>query len=76
MIQLAAIAKLNQYTDQHFQTVMDQLTAAQEEGLTEFDLDVRLLEEDEISDLVMALDVVGYTAVFDQDAFIIEVKYE
>lgn len=73
---LAAIAKLNQYTDQNFINVMDQLTAAQEEGLTNFDLDVQMLDEDEIGDLVMALDVAGYTAMFNGDSYFIEVKYE
>lgn len=76
MILAAAIAKLNQYSDQHFQNVLDQVSAAQEEGLDHFDLDVQLLDEDEISDLVMALDVAGYTTTFNQDAFTIEVHYE
>lgn len=75
MILPAAVAKLNQYTDQNFQNVMDQLKAAQDEGLSDFDLDVLLLDEDEISDLVLALDVSGYTAEFNQDTFSIEVKY-
>jgi molybdenum cofactor biosynthesis enzyme MoaA len=76
MIIPAAVAKLNQYTDQHFQNVIDQLKASQDEGVSDFELDVQLLDEDEISDLVMALDVSGYTAVFNQDAFTIEIQYE
>lgn len=76
MILPAAVAKLSQYTDPHFQNVMDHIKASQDEGVSEFELDVQLLDEDEISDLVMALDVCGYTATFNQDAFVIEVKYE
>lgn len=76
MIVPAAIAKLNQYTDPHFQSVMDQITAAQEEGLSEFDLDVQLLDEGEIRDIVIALEFVGYLAHFNNESFTIDVIYE
>lgn len=76
MIIPAAVAKLSQYTDPHFQSVMDQITAAQEEGLGNFELDVKLLDEDEVSDLVMALEVCGYVTNFITDAWLIEVGYE
>lgn len=76
MILPASIAKLNQYSDSHFQAVMDQITAAQEEGLSQFELDVQLLEDDEIRDIVIALEFVGYLAQFNQDAFSIEVCSE
>lgn len=76
MIILAAVAKLNQYNDPHFQAVMDQISAAQEEGVSNFELDVRLLDDDEIQDLVIALECVGYIANFNQDEFMVEVQYE
>lgn len=77
MILPAALAKLNQYSHfDHFQKVLDQITAAQGDGLSEFDVDVKLLDEDEISDLVLALDVLGYTTVFNDDTWMIEVSYE
>lgn len=76
MIILAAVSKLNQYTDPHFQAVMDQIKAAQDEGVSSFDLDVQLLDEDEISDIVMALDVCGYNVEFNPDSFMIEANYE
>lgn len=76
MIIPAALAKLNQYSDSHFQAVMDQINAVQEEGLNEFELDVQLLDENEIRDIVIALEVVGYMAEFNQDAFTIDVVYE
>lgn len=77
MLLPAAVARLNQYTHfEHFQKVIDQITAAQEEGLSEFDVDVKVLDEDEISDLVLALDVLGYTTVFNDDTWMIEIKYE
>lgn len=73
----AAVAKLNQYTDDpHFQNVMDYIKAAQDEGVNQFEVDVQLLDEDEISDVVLALDVCGYSAEFDQDSFTINVSYE
>lgn len=72
----APIAKLNQYSDPHFLAVMAQITAAQEEGLSSFELDVKLLDDDEIKDLVIALEFMGYLTQFDQDAFNIEVMYE
>jgi molybdenum cofactor biosynthesis enzyme MoaA len=73
---IAAVAKLNQYSDTNFQAVMDQISAAQEEGLSDFELDVRLLDDDEIQDLVIALECVGYTANFNHEAWLIEVQYE
>lgn len=76
MILPAAIAKLNQYTDPHFLTVMDQVTAAQEEGVSNFELDVKLLDDDEVRDLVIALEFVGYLAQFDQEAYTVSVIYE
>ena len=76
MILPAPLAKLNQYTDPHFQAVMDQITASQEEGLSQFELDVQLLDEDEIRDIVIALEFVGYLAHFNNESFTIDVIYE
>lgn len=73
---LAAVAKLNQYSDPNFQALMDQISAAQDEGLSDFELDVRLLDDEEIQDLMIALDSLGYTAEFNYDEFLITVKYE
>lgn len=73
----AAVARLNQYiSDQQFQNVVDQIKASQDEGVSDFDVDVRLLGEDEIQDLILALDTCGYTVIFNDDAFMLEIKYE
>lgn len=73
----AAVVKLNQYVgNEQFQRMMEEIEAAQLEGLSEFEVDVKLLAEDEISDVIMALDVCGYTTVFNQDTFLIEVQYD
>jgi subtilisin-like proprotein convertase family protein len=77
MFMSAELAKLNQYVDdQNFQNVIDQITAAQDEGITDFEVDVNLLDDDEISDLNIALLSVGYMSYYDKDAAILAVRYE
>lgn len=77
MFTLAQLAKLNQYDyDPNFQNAIDQITASQDEGVMEFDVDVQLLDDDEINDLTLALLAVGYTAHFNHDAMVIDVTYE
>lgn len=73
----AAQAKLNVYTgDTHFQNALDQITASQDEGVMDFDVDVQFLDDDQIQDLVLALYDSGYTANFNVDAYTIDVKYD
>lgn len=77
MFIIAELARLNQFThDPNFQNCVDQITAAQDEGVMEFDVDVNLLDEEEISALTLALLAVGYTAHHNQDAGTIDVMYE
>ncbi len=77
MFMLAELAKLNQYSyDQNFQNAIDQVTAAQDEGVMHFDVDVNLLDDDEITDLTSALLAVGYTAHYNQEGGEIIVYYE
>lgn len=77
MFIIAELARLNQFThDQNFQNCIDQITAAQDEGVMEFDVDVHLLDDEEINALTLALLAVGYTAHYDHDAGTIDIMYE
>lgn len=73
----AAQAKLNLYADDsHFQHAVDEVTAAQDEGATAFDVDVQFLDEDQIGDLVAALYDCGYTANFNGETYTIDVTHD
>jgi len=73
----AAQAKLNVYSDdQHFQQAIDEITAAQAEGSSDFDVNVQFLDDDQVADLISALFDAGYTAHFNDEAAEIIVRYE
>lgn len=74
MIVHAAIAKLYKHLhDPEFSRTMRHIEAAQEEGLTTFELEVDRLDEEMRYDLIEAFDVMGYLVVYDNEREIFEV---
>jgi hypothetical protein len=73
----AVVSKLNMYTgDPVYDRVMEEINAAQEEGLESFDLEVDKLDDEIRMDLLEALDVMGYQVTYDNDAGIFEVSID
>jgi len=73
----ASVAKLNQYIgDTVFDRVMEEIDAAQEEGLSYFEVDVHNLDMNLKLDIVLALNEMGYEVELNDDAMILEVQYD
>jgi hypothetical protein len=77
MIPHAKISRLYQYLqDPEFSRVMAMISAATEEGLDSFDLEVQRLDDEMRLDLMDALDVMGYVVVYDNDAMTFDVSLD
>jgi hypothetical protein len=67
MIVHAKVSKLNRYAgDTSFERVIAQISAATDEGIEDFEVDVHQLETEPKLDLLDALEVSGYTVTYDQ----------
>jgi hypothetical protein len=74
---LAVVSKLNSYIgDPTYERVQEEFNSAQEEGLTDFELDVRRLEPEIRLDFMVALEALGYQVWYSQDEELLEVVYE
>ncbi len=73
----ASVAKLNLHVgDPSYDRVIEEINAAQEEGLQSFDIDVHTLETSIIFDLSRALSDMGYLVDHNHDADTLEITYD
>lgn len=69
MIIHAKVAKLYSHIgDYHFDRIISHINAAQDEGLTHYDLDASNLSPDILTDLIEALCTMEYDVDYDTDA--------
>ncbi len=73
----AAVAKLNIHVgDPGYDRIVEEINAAQEEGLGHFEVDVNGLDPDIRLDVVRALFDLGYSVDYNSDEELLEVEYE
>ncbi len=73
----AAAAKLNLHVgDPGYDRIIEEINAAQDEGLGHFEIDVNGLDADIRLDVVRALFDVGYSVDYNSDEELLEVVYE
>ena len=74
---LASVAKLNLHIgDPDYERVMEEINAAQEEGLQSFDIECHRLETSIVFDISRALADCGYLVDFDEHVGILEISYD
>ncbi len=73
----AAVSKLNIHIgDPVFDRIMEEIDAAQEEGLISMEVDVNRLDAGIRIDLMIALEFLGYDVGYSEDEELLEVWYE
>lgn len=74
---LASVAKLNIHVgDPSFERIMEEIDAAQAEGLQSFEIEVHRMETSIVLDVSRALNDLGYIVDYDPDIGILEVQYD
>ncbi len=65
MLVHAVVARLNRYSgDSAFENVMQEIQAANEEGLSDYEVDVNRLDSTCRMDIVVALEEMGYVVSY------------
>lgn len=76
MILPAAVAKLNKYIgDPAYDRVINEISAANQDGLEYYQLDVNSLSSSIKEDLIVALEIQGYNVDYDQESEVIDVSH-